>query len=191
MTHATLLARIAAGTDPAAWQEFCDRYALLIRDFAERRGLQAADCDEVAQESLLALAKAMPNFQYDRSKGKFRSYLKTIVLHEIYRKSRQKHGEVSLGEVDGPAAQAVADQEIEQVWEAEWRQYHIRQAMSVIEMEFNEKDRAAFEAYALAGREAAEVAAELAMSVDQIYQAKSRIMKRLSRIIQQQVEEEG
>jgi DNA-directed RNA polymerase specialized sigma24 family protein len=63
--------------------------------------------------------------------------------------------------------------------------------MSVIEMEFNEKDRAAFEAYAVAGREAAEVAAELAMSVDQIYQAKSRIMKRLSRIIQQQVEEEG
>jgi len=191
MTHATLLARVSAGTDPAAWQEFCDRYAALIRGFAQRRGLQAADCDEVAQEALLALAKAMPNFQYDRSRGKFRSYLKTIVLHEIYRKSRQKHGEVSLGEVDGAAAQAVADPEIEQVWEAEWRQYHIRQAMSVIEMEFNEKDRAAFEAYAVAGREAAEVAAELAMSVDQVYQAKSRIMKRLSRIIQQQVEEEG
>ncbi len=191
MTHATLLARVAAGTDHAAWQEFCDRYGLLIRGFAERQGLQAADCDEVAQESLLALAKAMPNFQYDRSKGKFRSYLKTIVLHEIFRRSRQKHGEVLLGEVDDAVTQAVANPEIEQIWEAQWRQYHIRQAMSVIEMEFNEKDRAAFEAYALAGREAAEVAAEQAMSVDQIYQAKSRIMKRLSQIIQQQVEEEG
>lgn len=191
MTHATLLARVSAGTDPAAWQEFCDRYALLIRGFAQRQGLQSADCDEVAQESLLALAKAMPNFQYDRSKGKFRSYLKTIVLHEIFRKSRQKHGEVSLGEVDGAADLAIADPGSEQVWEAEWRQYHIRQAMRVIEMEFNEKDRAAFEAYALAGREAEEVAAELAMSLDQIYQAKSRIVKRLSQIIQEQVEQEG
>lgn len=191
MTHATLLARVAAGTDAAAWQEFCNRYATLIQGFAQRQGLQEADCDEVVQESLLALAKAMPNFEYDRSKGKFRSYLKTIVLHEIFRRSRQKHGEVLLGEVDDEVAQAAADSEIERVWEAQWRQYHIRQAMSVIEMEYNEKDRAAFEAYAVAGREAAEVAAELALSVDQVYQAKSRIMKRLSQIIQQQVEEEG
>jgi RNA polymerase sigma-70 factor (ECF subfamily) len=191
MTHATLLARVAAGTDAAAWQEFCNRYAALIQGFAQRQGLQEADCDEVVQESLLALAKAMPNFEYDRSKGKFRSYLKTIVLHEIFRRSRQKHGEVLLGEVDDEVAQAAADSEIERVWEAQWRQYHIRQAMSVIEMEYNEKDRAAFEAYAVAGREAAEVAAELALSVDQVYQAKSRIMKRLSQIIQQQVEEEG
>ncbi len=191
ITHATLLARISAGVDPAAWQEFCDRYADLIRGFAQRRGLQSADCDEVVQDTMVALAKSMPNFRYDRAKGKFRSYLKTVVLHEIFRKSRQKRREVALEEVEAVADAAAADHDVEQVWEAEWRHYHIRQAMRLIEVEFREKDRAAFEAYAVAGEDAGEVAASLGISVDQVYQAKSRIMKRLAQIIEQQVREEG
>ncbi len=191
MTHATLLERVSAGTDPAAWREFCDRYAVLIRGFAQRRGLQAADCDEVAQEVLVSLTRSMPQFKYDPAKGKFRSYLKTVVLHEIFRKTRQKRGEVLLEEVEAAKDSAGADPEIEQVWEAEWRQYHVRQAMRLIEVEFKEADRAAFEAYAVEGGDAAEVADSLSLSVDQVYQAKSRIMKRLVQIIEQQVQEEG
>ena len=59
-THTTLLARLAKGDDSSAWQEFNDRYGQLIRGFARRRGLQPADCDDVAQEVLLGLSKAMP-----------------------------------------------------------------------------------------------------------------------------------
>ncbi len=95
-THATLLARLRDGEDRAAWQEFCDRYGELIQGFARRRGLQPSDCDDVVQETLLALTKSMPKFHYEPGKGSFRSYLKTIVLHTIFRRSRQKRGEVAL-----------------------------------------------------------------------------------------------
>ena len=75
--------------------------------------------DEVVQEVLVSLTRSMPQFKYDPGKGKFRSYLKTVVLHEIFRKTRQKRGEVSLEEVDAATDSVAADPEIERVWEAE------------------------------------------------------------------------
>ena len=98
-THASLLIRLRDGADSAAWKEFHERYGELIRGFARRRDLQAADCDDVAQEVMLSLSKAMPGFRYDPCKGKFRSYLKTVTLRAIFRKTQQKHGEVALGSI--------------------------------------------------------------------------------------------
>lgn len=190
-THATLLARVAVGTDPTAWREFAARYGELIRGFALRRNLQAADCDDVVQEVLLSLSKSMPNFQYDPAKGKFRSYLKTVVLHAIFKFSRQKQGEVALEDIEQATRTAAADESTERFWDAEWRQYHLRQAMQIIAAEFNPADRAAFQAYAVEGRDAPAVAAELGLSLDQVYQAKSRILKRLGQVIERQVEDEG
>jgi RNA polymerase sigma-70 factor (ECF subfamily) len=190
-THASLLARLADGQDPAAWREFHERYDELIRGFARRQNLQPADCDDVAQDVLLALSKAMPGFRYDPTKGKFRSYLKTVVLHTIFKRAKRKPGEVNLEYIEEATHAATEDKDIEEIWEEEWRQYHIRLARRRIELEFSEADRAAFEAYALGGRDARETAQALGMSVDQVYQAKSRILKRLSELINQQVAEEG
>jgi RNA polymerase sigma-70 factor (ECF subfamily) len=190
-THATLLARVAEGVDPEAWSEFHRRYGELIRGFALRRGLQAADCDDIAQEVLLILAKSMGGFKYDPAKGKFRSYLKTLVLRAVYGKIRQKRGERSLGDMDVEQKGSASESETEEIWEEEWRQYHVRQAMQRLEAEFNESDRMAFSQYAMRGMAAAEVAEALGLSLDQVYQAKSRILKRLSSLIAEQIEDEG
>jgi RNA polymerase sigma-70 factor (ECF subfamily) len=189
-THATLLARLATGGD-AAWSEFASRYGNLIRGFARRRGLGESDCDDVVQETLLALSKAMPAFEYDRSKGLFRSYLKTVVVHVICRKSFQKGVAGRLEDVDAITRTALGDDAVEQSWESQWRQYHLERAMRVITSEFNEQDVTAFEQYAVGGADAAHVASLLEMSVDQVYQAKSRITRRLSQLIAEQIQEEG
>ena len=54
-----------------------------------------------------------------------------------------------------------------------------------------EKDRTAFAKYALAGGDAKEIAEALGMSVEQVWQAKSRILKRLRVLIAEQVRAEG
>ena len=188
-THGTLLARLSGGADGGAWREFCDRYEELIRAFARRRGVSPSDCDDVVQDVMLALTKAMPGFEYDPAKGKFRSYLKTVTLHAVTRRSRQNppvaHLESSGGSIAGGPA------EDEETWEAEWRQYHLRTAMKTIRAEFSPSDLGAFDAYAVTGEEAAAVASQLGISVDSVYQAKSRVLRRLSQVIAQQVEEEG
>lgn len=190
-THATLLARLSDSQDAVAWHEFCIRYGELIRAFARARGLQTADCDDIVQDVLASLSKSMPGFTYDPAKGKFRAYLKTVTLHAIFARLRQKKGEVALEDVKTAADAAAADRNVDSQWDSQWRQYHLRQAMHTIRAEFNEADCAAFEQYAVAGRSAQQTAETLGMSLDQIYQAKSRILRRLSEVIAAQVDEEG
>ena len=187
-TRITLLERLSGDMDGGAWREFCDRYGPVIRGFVRRRGQQPADCDEIVQEVLTALTQALPGFRYDPAKGKFRSYLKTVTMRTISHRSRQKGADVPL---DEDAHADASDETTDNQWEEEWRQYHLRQAMKVIAVEFNGQDRAAFEDYALRGRDASETARSLSLSVDQIYQAKSRILKRLTQLIEMQVKDEG
>ena len=153
-THATLLARLAQSPGQAAWEEFYQRYGELIRSFARRQNLQPADCDDVLQEVLLSLTRAMPGFSYDPRKGKFRSYLKTTALRAIFKRKLRGRGEVMLEHIEEATQAASSDEVIEQHWEAEWRDYHVRLAMRTIQVEFNTTDRAAFERYALRGTDA-------------------------------------
>jgi RNA polymerase sigma-70 factor (ECF subfamily) len=191
-THTSLLARLAEGNDAAAWRDFNERYGELIRNFTRRRGLQPADCDDVAQEVLLSLSKALPRFQYDPAKGKFRSYLKTATLRAIFKITHQKHGALALeDDIEEAACVADANLETEGLWEQEWRQYHLRQAMRIIRAEFSEEDRRAFQLYAVEGLGARETAAKLDTGVDRVYLAKSRIGRRLTQIIEAQIQDEG
>jgi len=190
-THVSLLQALAAGNRSQAWTEFCERYGELIRAFARRQGVQQSDCDDVLQDVLLGLTRDMPDFQYDPARGRFRGYLKTVTLHVIYKRRRRIGDRLTPQELDTQLSAASQDGDIESTWETEWRNYHVRHAMRAIEMEFNEKDRQAFQHYALHGNDAAKTAQTLGLNVDQVYQAKSRITRRLSELIETQVNEEG
>ncbi len=193
-THASLLARLGqslnSGSD-AAWSEFVDRYGELIRGFCRNRGVVGPDCDDIVQDVLLSLAKAMPGFKYDPAKGKFRSYLKTVTLHAIFRKSGQKGSAQALSEVDALTHAAASDEAVDATWEQEWRRYHLRRAMQTIDAEFSSRDRAAFTRYAVAGEDGAVVAKDLGISMDALYQIKTRVTRRLAQVIEQQVQDEG
>ncbi len=190
-TQTSLLVRLSEGVDPGAWMEFSDRYLQLIKGFGRRYGLQPADCEDAAQEVMLALSKSMGGFTYDPEKGRFRSYLKTVSIRIILGVLSQKRGRQPLRDVDESPEIAFTDPEVEEMWEAEWREYHMRQAMKRIESEFNERDRLCFAEYVVKDRPAVETAEKLGMSLDQVYQAKSRIMKRLALMIAEQVANEG
>ncbi len=187
-THQTLLKRLSAGSDPTAWNEFHNRYGVLIHSLAHRQGLQSADCDEVVQDVLTALSGAMPNFRYDPERGKFRAYLKTVTVRAIAR--RRNHSPLVVGNSER-LDQAISDPGLDQAWEIEWRQYHLRLAMQTVEREFNATDRAAFDAYAIRGQDAQSTAGMLKISAERVYQAKSRILKRLGVLIADQVRDEG
>lgn len=190
-THTTLLARLSQGSDGAAWAEFHERYGELIRRFARSRSMQASDCDDILQEVLLSLSKAMPTFRYDPTRGKFRSYLKTMVIHAIAKRMRQKSASTSLGSIEETTRNLGQDPKVENEWEAEWRQHHVRTALKVIESEFRPADVEAFRRYALQDHDPDTIAKDLGLSVDSVYQAKSRILKRLGTVIKEQIAEEG
>lgn len=190
-THASLIARLADAADTRAWREFDERYRELLWRFARSRGLQPADADDVAQEVLHALTKRLPTFAYDPAKGRFRDYLKTAAVNAAWKKLRELRGVPDANAEGGSLEIAAVDDGVERAWETEWRQYHLRLAMTRVRAEFNAQDVAAFEAYAAGDRPAAEVASSLGLNVDQVYQAKSRILRRLKAVIAEQTADEG
>lgn len=192
-THASMFARLASSPSTAnpAWAEFVDRYGDLIRSFCRSHGLQSSDTEDVVQDVLLGLSKVMPAFTYDPSKGRFRGYLKTATLHAIYRTFRQDKALAPLEERESMVAAATADANIDERWEHAWRQYHLRRAFAQLASEVSTRDMQAFERYALQGEDAARLAKELNLSLDALYQIKSRCTKRLAAIIAAQVEDEG
>ena len=185
-THESLLERLAATEDQDAWRLFCERYGALIRDFGRRRGLQPSDCDDLLQDVLVALTRSMPGFRYDPAKGRLRSYLKTVTQRAISRKTRQKRGEASLDPVEDDLAADEAE-----TWEEAWRQYHVRRALRRLRKEFPESTLAAFDLYVLDGRSPDETSSMLGISIDSVYQAKSRVLRRVSKLVAEQVAEEG
>jgi len=199
-THASLLARLNAAPGdqaPEAWREFLERYGDLIRGFCRTRALAAADTDDILQDVLLNLTRAMPGFEYDPAKGKFRSYLKTVTLHAIFKRSRQARGETPLGDhehTSGAHTQhhpAAGDSALEDQWETQWRRYHLRRGMNRLEAEFSARDREAFERYAILGEDAQRVASDLQLTIDNLYKVKSRLTNRLAALIAEQIDDEG
>src|SRR6266498_2119699 len=62
-TRPSLLARLKDWSQQTAWREFDHDYAPLLRNVARKAGLTDAEADEVAQETLIAVAKKIGAFE--------------------------------------------------------------------------------------------------------------------------------
>jgi RNA polymerase sigma factor (sigma-70 family) len=192
-THASLLARLSEGADAPAWEEFHARDRDLIRGFALRRRLQAADAEDVVQEVFLALAQAMRSFEHQPEKRRFRGFLRTIAIRvHSKRFARTRPGPGLQQTAAEQTLDAAAEESAQEAdGEAKWRQHHLRGAMERVRAEFRDADLRAFEFLTAGPRDARSVAAELGISADSADQAKSRILKRLCALVAEQVEDEG
>jgi RNA polymerase sigma-70 factor (ECF subfamily) len=187
-THQSLLARLSRGDDQAAWDACFARYRDLIVGVARRRGCVGADAEDVLQDVFLELGKAMPRFHYDSERGRFRGFLKTITGRVIGKRLRRLEAPASA---DVAEVACSGDPELETAWEVEWRQHHLRQAMLVLRSEVRATELRTFEALTHGQRDPRELAGELGISIDSVYQTKSRIMRRLRELIAAQVADEG
>ena len=156
------------------------RYGELLYRYARSRGADHADAEDVVQEVEMYLFKAMEGFEYDTSKGRFRAYLRSAVAHALSRRFSKEAREAAVIDphnFDYLASEKEASADAR--WEREWQLHRLRWAMRSIAGEFDPPTLEAFEMYALAGRSVAETADKLRFSKASVYQAKSRVLKRL------------
>jgi RNA polymerase sigma-70 factor, ECF subfamily len=67
------------------------------------------------------------------------------------------------------------------IWEGEYRQFLLARAAQVMQSEFQPATWKACWALVVEGKSGADVAAELGLSLDAVYAAKSRVLRRLRR----------
>ena len=82
-TRQTLILRLKSTEDAAAWEEFVEIYYPLIHRLATTKGLQAADAQDVAQEVLSKIAKAINQFDPHPESGSFRGWISRITRNMV------------------------------------------------------------------------------------------------------------
>src|SRR5690349_16730122 len=74
-TRLSLLARLKDWSQQTAWREFDHDYAPLLRNVARKAGLADDEADDMVQETLIAVAKKIGEFQHAGNRGSFRAWL--------------------------------------------------------------------------------------------------------------------
>lgn len=186
-THPSLLERLRDFADHAAWREFDERYRALILRYCFRRGLQAADAEDIRQIAVLSFARHLERFVYRRELGRFRDYLGRIVRNAIHHHATRHTGrcERPLPDALDPAAAVEQDS----LWEEEWRLHHYRTAMQTIRATFQPANLQIFDAL-LAGRSIEDLMQTFGTTRDAIYKVRQRVRDRLRDLVAEQVREE-
>jgi RNA polymerase sigma-70 factor (ECF subfamily) len=188
-TRSSLLSRLRNASDAAAWQAFLDNYGRLIFHVCLRTGLQRQEAEEVVQETVTAVAHAMPGFQYDRSKGSFKGWLARVTRNHIAdfltRKSRDAARRAELPEdLLHSAAGAVAADELGETWESEWRQHLLDRALRRVQEVVSARNIQIFQLSAVQGWTTDEIARSLAISRARVYLARHRVGRMVAREVE-------
>src|SRR5262245_3521430 len=82
-TRQSLLSRLSGWQDQEGWREFFDTYWRLIYNVARKSGLADAQAQDVVQTTFIYLARRMPKFRYDPTRGSFKSWLRRVTRSRI------------------------------------------------------------------------------------------------------------
>ena len=177
-TKPSLLLRIRDAADTSAWDEFTHLYGPIIRGYCLRRGLQEADAADICQEVLAQVAHVINTFDYEPSRGRFRDWLGTVTRNKISRFFQVNHRQArAVGGEDSLAALKANCEDHE--WSAEFHARILEAALERIRGDFEASSWQVFEQVWGDDRAPLEVAREMRMTIDAVYAAKSRVLRRL------------
>jgi RNA polymerase sigma factor (sigma-70 family) len=190
-THSSLVGRLRDHRDETAWRRFDRLYGPLMVRYACRRGLSLQDAEDVRQVVLMSLVRAMPAFVYNRERGRFRSYLGRALGNAIQRARRRPHlSREWLVEDPEPVASDHEAPAVDEIFEREWVDHHLRTAMERLRRTGHPRAVQVFSRL-LAGALPEAVASELGMSVDAVRKTQQRMRRLLQDAVRAQVAEES
>ena len=205
-TRLSLLSRLKDWDDRESWRNFFDTYWRLIYGLAIKSGLTNTEAEDVVQETLLAVAKEMPDFKYDPARGSFKGWLLEITRRRIANQVRKrlKHRRATAGPLVGEATrppsgersgsdqrrtatvervQDPSSDEMERLWDQEWRSNLLEASIVRVKKRVNAKQYQMFNLYVTMQWPMDQVKKTLGVSAAQVYMAKMRI----SRMIKSEV----
>jgi RNA polymerase sigma-70 factor, ECF subfamily len=190
-TSVSLLERLAGRPGDDDWRRLVELYQPLLRAWLTRAGVAASDLDDLVQEILLVVVREVRGFDRRRA-GAFRAWLRAILVHRVRDHFRARgHRPVATGgsdvldllhQLESPGS------ELSRLWELEHDRYLAAKVLRLVEGDFAESTWQAFRRQVIDGRPAADVAAELGLSLNASLLAKSRVLKRLRRELAEFVE---
>ena len=193
LTRRTLLSRLRNLDDQESWRTFFDLYWRLLYNVARKSGLDDPGAQEIVQDTVIAVARQMPEFRYDPARGTFRQWLLRITrrrivdhLRRIYRQPPKAEVAPELLDEDEEHSAAIADQSasaIEAAWNEEWEKSTFDAALARVRAASNPRHFQVFDYCVLKEWPASKVAATLGLNAAQVYLAKHRVAQAMKRAV--------
>jgi RNA polymerase sigma-70 factor (ECF subfamily) len=180
-TASSLLQRVREQA-PGSWERLTNLYCPLVYGWARRAGLKAEDAADVVQEVFLAVVTHLPTFHHGGAGDTFRGWLWTITQNKVRDLARRRADRaVAAGGTDAlerllalpnlPGSEGSAS--------VPQQGSLLARALELIRSEFEERTWQAFWSVVVEERLPADVATALQISVNAVYIARSRILRRL------------
>lgn len=189
VTTSTVLQRLSDFDDRAAWRRFSERFHPPLQAFARKNGLDESECEDVAQESLMAFAEAYRRGEYDRQQGRLSSWLFGIAWRRIdhaQRKNDRRGDHVRLQATETALwMQLEAPPDVSPEWQAVWERSMLEHALRQVRKEFEPETFRVFEMIVLEHKAVEEGERALGLSRNAIYIAKHRVSKRMRELLEQ------
>ena len=181
-TSLTLLHK-AAAHDQIAWKRLTEVYGPLVYHWCRKYGLSPEDSADIFQDVFRSVANRLGDYRKRNENDKFRAWLWTITRNKMRDLARRKQTRpdatggseayAQLGQVPSEEPEEISETAVTGVTKV------VRETLDMVKSEFKERTWNAFWRVAIDGRSASLVADELSISVDSVYQAKSRVLRRL------------
>lgn len=191
-TQDSLIAQLQDASNAAAWESFALIYRPVVYRLARARGLQHADADDLSQQVMMSVARAIPQWQRD-PQARFRHWLARIarnaIVNALTRGSQDRAG-------GGSDFQSVINNlpddqsEFESQVEIEYQRQVYRHAAEIVRDQVQEASWRAFVLTVVEGEPVALVADQLGKSIGSIHAVRSRIMRRLQNTVRELMEGE-
>ncbi len=181
-TSTSLLDRLKqARPDDSDWGRLTEIYFPLIQKWLKRIPGLDSDVDDLAQDVLVVLIRELPAFER-RREGSFRAWLRKVTVNKARTHARRRHRRPVAGQdlTDGFLDRMEApDGDLAREWDQDHDRHVFEKLLTIVRPDFQPITWECFCRFAIEGRPAAHVAAELGVNVNSVLQAKSRILKRL------------
>lgn len=190
-TSKTLLRDLGADARSPRWAEFVVRYRPMMESFlAARYPSLAQESDDLVQETLLALLRALPDYRYvPDEQGSFHNYLTGILRNKaaslLRRRAAESGRDARAAAEPPPPPPSRADEEAAARDEEAWRdavlQIALRQLLA--DESVQERTKQVFVRVAVEGEDPAAVAAAFGVDRNAVDQMKSRMTRRLRELV--------
>lgn len=188
-TSFTLIAKIkdlAKGQDSAVWSRFWDLYAPAMRAFAVFKGGEA-NADDIVMTVLGRLVEVLRSGQYQPEKGRFHSYLATMIYNEVHMQHRKD--EVRKKDAHVPIDEALSETLVSPGTtavdaDADWQRAILAAAVEHVltKTALSDRDRAVYRFYVQENHTLDETVEKFRLGRNNISQIKTRIEKRIAAI---------
>ena len=124
MTLLRTLREARSGVDDVAWARFVDMYGPVVHHLVRllSPGISDADTDDAVQDVFVKLVNILRSGAYDPAKGKFRTYLSTLVRRLLIDRYREAAARRRDRQVEIEVAEEIAVEDDPGAWmDAKWR----------------------------------------------------------------------